>query len=200
MAKLYFHYATMNAGKSAYLLQANHNYTSQGMRTILLSPSIDTRSGEGQISSRIGIDAPCIKLMPDDDPFDVVFPQALKSDSALRCVFVDEAQFLSASQVVSLARIVDELSTPVMCFGLRTDFKGNLFEGSERLFCLADEIREIRAVCWCGKRATMVLRTDQNGQVVKEGESVQVGGDDMYKSVCRKHWVEQKTGHNHKNG
>lgn len=191
MAKLYFHYATMNAGKSAYLLQANHNYTSQGMRTLLIGSAIDTRSGAGHITSRIGLTATCAVAGPETCLFEVVradIAAAEAEGNPLRCVFVDEAQFLSEAQIVQLARVVDNLGVPVMAYGLRTDFMGRLFTGSDALMRLADEIREVRAVCWCGKRATMVLRTGPDGQVVREGVSVAVGGNDMYASVCRAHW------------
>lgn len=193
MAKLYFHYATMNAGKSSYLLQANHNYTSQGMRTLLLSSAVDTRSGAGVIASRLGISAPATPFSPEDD-LRAVIAEALPGDNPLRCVFVDEAQFLAEAQVEGLARAVDEFGVPVMTYGLRTDFMGRLFPGSDALFRLADEIREIRAVCWCGKRATMVLRLDGDGRPVRQGEKIAVGGNEMYASVCRAHWFSGESG------
>lgn len=187
MAKLYFHYSAMNAGKSAQLLQANHNYVSQGMRTFLLSSRIDTRSGCGTIASRIGIEADCYGFRPDENLFEIVHGES--GIGSLACVFVDEAQFLTEKQVMELARVVDELGIPVMCYGLRTDFMGRLFTGSEALFRFAEEIREIRAVCWCGRRATLVLRLDSSGNPVMSGESIAVGGNDMYASVCREHWL-----------
>lgn len=196
MAKLYYHYATMNAGKSSLLLQANHNYTSQGMRTFLISSALDHRSGTGMIRSRLGIEAESFPATVDHDLFAVVRDAMESKDDAreLRCVFVDEAQFLKPAQVEQLTRIVDQLGVPVMAYGLRTDFRGELFPGSEALFRYADEIREARSVCWCGSRATMILRTDEAGNVVKDGEQIVVGGDDMYTSVCRKHWASGDTG------
>lgn len=196
MAKLYFHYATMNAGKSAVLLQANHNYTSQSMRTLLISSSVDTRSGVGTISSRIGLSAACKAASQQTCLFELVQADILDAETdgnPLRCVFVDEAQFLTENQIIQLARVVDELGVPVMAYGLRTDFMGRLFPGSEALMRFADEIREARSVCWCGKRATMILRTDAEGRVLREGASILVGGNDMYTSVCRAHWFEGRT-------
>lgn len=197
MAKLYFHYATMNAGKSSLLLQANHNYTSQGMRTLLLSSVLDVRSGVGAIKSRIGIEAACLPTLEDTNLFEIIAAdvKAGKAEgNPLRCVFVDEAQFLHPRQVVELSRAVDDLGVPVMCYGLRTDFMGSLFPGSEALFRLSDEIREARSVCWCGSRATMVLRLDSDGKPMESGEQIAVGGSEMYASVCRKHWFARDTG------
>lgn len=163
------------------------------MRTILLSSAVDTRSGPSRISSRLGISAEATAFDAASD-LRTVIGSALSPVSPLRCVFVDEAQFLTAEQVEQLACAVDEFSVPVMTYGLRTDFLGRLFPGSEALFRLADEIREIRAVCWCGKRATMVMRIDGSGRQVLAGEAIAVGGDEMYASVCRSHWFSGDSG------
>lgn len=191
MAKLYFHYATMSAGKSAVLLQASHNYTSQGMRTLLMSSAIDTRSGENRIASRIGIEAEAASFSETDDLYEKT-RGAISDGDEVKCLFVDEAQFLSEAQVIQLTKVVDDLGIPVMAYGLRTDFQGNLFPGSEAMLRFADEIREVRAVCFCGRRATMILRLGSDGKVIRSGEAIAVGGDDMYRSVCRKHWFQGK--------
>ena len=186
MAKLYFQYSTMNAGKSTLLLQASHNYHERGMKTYLITAGFDKRVGDGKIGSRIGIAS-------DADTFDHKENMFQKIESRLRkgpcsCVFIDEAQFLSEEQVWELARVVDDLKVPVMCYGLRTDFQGNLFEGSASLLAIADELKEIKTICHCGKKATMVVRLDGNGNVVKEGAQIEIGGNDKYVSLCRKHW------------
>jgi len=186
MAKLYFHYSTMNAGKSTLLLQASYNYVERGMQTYLLTANFDDRAGTGRIGSRIGIGA-------DADTFASKTNLFLKIQKRLNagtcaCVFIDEAQFLSAEQVWQLARAVDDLKVPVMCYGLRVDFQGKLFPGSAALLALADEMREIRTICHCGKKATMVVRQDENGNVLKDGAQVQVGGNETYVSLCRVHW------------
>ena len=186
MAKLYFNYSTMNAGKSTVLLQASHNYRERGMQTYLLTAQLDHRAGEGRIASRIGIS-------DDADMFDVtsdlfkVLKERLTA-GPLACVFIDEAQFLSEAQVWQLARAVDDLKVPVMCYGLRVDFQGKLFPGSAALLALADEMREVRTICHCGKKATMVVRQDQHGNVLHEGAQVQIGGNESYVSLCRRHW------------
>jgi thymidine kinase len=186
MAKLYFHYSTMNAGKSTVLLQAAHNYRERGMLPYLLTAQFDNRAGEGKIASRIGIGSPADNFGPDDDLFAKIKVQTTANDIA--CVFIDEAQFLSKDQVWQLARAVDDLNVPVMCYGLRVDFKGDLFPGSATLLALADEMREVRTICHCGKRATMVVRQDDNGTVLTGGEQVQIGGNETYVSLCRRHW------------
>ncbi|WP_425091267.1 thymidine kinase [Tropicimonas sp. S265A] len=188
MAKLYFHYSTMNAGKSTALLQASHNYNERGMETLLLTAAFDTRTGVRQIGSRIGLSAPAQGFGSDTNLF-AALEDALKT-RALACVFVDEAQFLSEAQVWQLARAVDDLSVPVMCYGLRVDFLGKLFPGSAALLALADEMREVRTICHCGKKATMVVRQDDHGRVLTEGAQVQIGGNEVYVSLCRKHWRE----------
>jgi thymidine kinase len=186
MAKLYFHYSTMNAGKSTVLLQAAHNYRERGMLPYMLTAQFDNRAGEGKIASRIGIGSPADTFGPDDDLFAKIKVQTTANDIA--CVFIDEAQFLSKDQVWQLARAVDDLNVPVMCYGLRVDFKGDLFPGSATLLALADEMREVRTICHCGKRATMVVRQDDNGAVLTGGEQVQIGGNETYVSLCRRHW------------
>ena len=186
MAKLYFHYSTMNAGKSTVLLQAAHNYRERGMEPYLLTAQFDNRAGEGKIASRIGIDTTADTFCEHDNLFLKIEAQTKAVD--LACVFIDEAQFLSKDQVWQLARAVDDLHVPVMCYGLRVDFRGELFPGSATLLALADEMREIRTICHCGKRATMVVRQDKNKNVLTGGEQVQIGGNETYVSLCRRHW------------
>ena len=186
MAKLYFHFSTMNAGKSTVLLQAAHNYRERGMTPYLMVARVDDRAGAGQIASRIGISAPADVFGPGEDLF-----RKLKTrldQGPVACAFVDEAQFLTETQVWQLARAVDDLDVPVMCYGLRVDFRGQLFPGSATLLALADEMREVRTICHCGKKATMVIRQDENGRALKEGAQVQIGGNETYVSLCRRHW------------
>ena len=191
MAKLYFHYSTMNAGKSTILLQAAHNYHEMGMETFLLTARLDDRAGVGRIASRIGIGKEAALFSPDTDLFEVIRKRLAEGPCA--CIFVDEAQFLSRDQVWQLAHAVDDLSVPVMCYGLRVDFMGELFPGSAALLALADEMREVRTICHCGKKATMVIRLDKDGNALSSGEQIQIGGNDTYVSLCRRHWRE-KTG------
>ncbi|SLN27119.1 thymidine kinase [Roseisalinus antarcticus] len=186
MAKLYFHYSTMNAGKSTVLLQASHNYVERGMETYLLTAGFDTRAGDARIASRIGIGAPANTFAPEDDLFARIETRLQAGPCA--CVFVDEAQFLTEAQVWQLARAVDDLGVPVMCYGLRVDFLGKLFPGSAALLALADEMREVRTICHCGRKATMVVRLGPDGQAVTEGDQVQIGGNESYVSLCRRHW------------
>ncbi len=186
MAKLYFHYSTMNAGKSTLLLQASYNYVERGMQTYLLTANFDDRAGTGRIGSRIGIGADADTFASKTDLFSKI--QERLNTGPCACVFIDEAQFLSADQVWQLARAVDDLKVPVMCYGLRVDFQGKLFPGSAALLALADEMREIRTICHCGKKATMVVRQDEHGNVLKDGAQVQVGGNETYVSLCRVHW------------
>ncbi|WP_436397964.1 thymidine kinase [Roseobacter sp. S98] len=188
MAKLYFHYSTMNAGKSTVLLQAAHNYRERGMETYLLTARFDNRAGKGRIASRIGIGEPADTFGPEDNLFDLI-AQRLNA-GPVACAFVDEAQFLSKDQVWQLARAVDDLHIPVMCFGLRVDFRGELFPGSATLLALADEMREVRTICHCGKKATMVVRQDADGNALRDGAQVQIGGNETYVSLCRRHWRE----------
>ncbi|MCC6008880.1 MAG: thymidine kinase [Rhodobacteraceae bacterium] len=188
MAKLHFHYSTMNAGKSTILLQAAHNYCELGMEPYLLTARIDGRAGTGRIASRIGIGA-------EADTFDLSDDLYARIDTRLRagpcaCVFVDEAQFLTRAQVWQLARAVDDRSVPVMCYGLRVDFRGELFEGSAALLAWADEMREVRTICHCGRKATMVRRRGPHGHPLRVGAQVQIGGNETYVSVCRRHFRE----------
>ena len=188
MAKLYFHYSTMNAGKSTVLLQASHNYRERGMQTYLLTAKLDDRAGDGRIASRIGIGAEADTFLPGDDLLARI--AARMAEGPVACVFVDEAQFLTREQVWQLARAVDDLGVPVMCYGLRVDFRGELFPGSAALLAIADEMREVRTICHCGKKATMVVRMDGAGEPMREGEQVQIGGNETYLSLCRRHWRE----------
>lgn len=188
MAKLYFHYAAMNAGKSTTLLQASFNYRERGMETVLFTAAIDTRQEGHVISSRIGLNSDAIPFHSDTDLFSAISDLLHKEE--INCVFIDEAQFLTSEQVVQIARIVDERNIPVMCFGLRTDFRGELFEGSARLLALADEIRELKTICHCGRKATMNLRTDATGKPVHDGERIEIGGNEKYTPLCRKHFYE----------
>jgi len=186
MAKLYFNYSTMNAGKSAVLLQASHNYRENHMDTYLLTAQIDSRAGEGRIASRIGISEAADTFAPGEDLFAKIKARLAESDVA--SIFVDEAQFLTSDQVWQLARVVDDLRVPVLCYGLRVDFQGQLFPGSAALLALADEMREVRTICHCGKKATMVIRQDAAGRAITKGDQVQIGGNESYVSLCRRHW------------
>ncbi|GHD99094.1 thymidine kinase [Defluviimonas sp. 20V17] len=186
MAKLYFHYSTMNAGKSTLLLQASHNYRERGMQTYLVTAQFDDRAGEGRIGSRIGIGEAADTFAPGEDLFAKI--KARLDAGPVACVFFDEAQFLSEDQVWQLARVVDDLRVPIMCYGLRVDFQGKLFPGSAALLALADEMREVRTICHCGKKATMVVRKDADGRVVRDGAQVQIGGNESYVALCRRHW------------
>ena len=178
----------MNAGKSSVLLQAAHNYRERGMQPYLLTARIDGRAGAGRIASRIGISAEADTFDDSDDLFARI--KARHVASAIACVFVDEAQFLTPEQVWQLARVVDDLRLPVLAYGLRVDFRGQLFPGSATLLALADEMREVRTICHCGKKATMVIRQDAEGHAIREGAQVQIGGNETYVSLCRKHWRE----------
>ena len=189
MAKLYFSYSTMNAGKSTVLLQASHNYGERGMKTMLFTAELDNRSKVGNISSRIGLSEKASTFNNDDNLFYSV-EERLKKDK-ISCVFVDEAQFLTDKQVWELSDVVEILNIPVMCFGLRTDFQGKLFEGSSSLLAIADELKEIKTICHCGKKANMVVRVDSNGKVLREGAQIEIGGNDKYISLCRKHWKNE---------
>ncbi len=186
MAKLYFHYSTMNAGKSTLLLQASYNYRERGMQTLLLTAALDNRAGAGRIASRIGISDAALVFADTDDLFALIADKG--RDCA--CIFVDEAQFLTRDQVWQLARVADDVGIPVMCYGLRVDFRGELFPGSAALLALADDLREVRTICHCGRKATMVIRRDEQGRAITEGQQVQVGGNETYISLCRRHWRE----------
>ena len=186
MAKLYFHYSTMNAGKSTVLLQAAHNYRERGMQPLLLTAAFDDRAGPSRIASRIGIGAPAQTFTPQTDLFACL--ESAQGQGPVHCVFIDEAQFLTHAQVWQLARAVDDLHLPVMCYGLRVDFRGQLFPGSAALLALADEMREVRTICHCGKKATMVVRMGPDGVALQDGAQVQIGGNETYVSLCRLHW------------
>ena len=188
MAKLYFNYSTMNAGKSTVLLQAAHNYRERGMVPYLITAQLDNRAGEGRIASRIGIGEDADTFHAKEDLFQKVATRLEEGPCA--CIFIDEAHFLSDAQVWQLARAVDDLHVPIMCYGLRVDFQGRLFPGSAALLALSDEMREIRTICHCGKKASMVIRKDADGQVLREGAQVQIGGNESYVSLCRRHWRE----------
>ncbi|MCT4554501.1 MAG: thymidine kinase [Pelagimonas sp.] len=189
MAKLHFQYSTMNAGKSTLLLQAAHNYNERGMQTYLLTAALDSRAGQGRIGSRIGLGREADTFSPETDLFDKVSRRL--EQGRVACIFVDEAQFLSRDQVWQLARVVDDLKVPVMAYGLRVDFRGELFPGSAALLALADEMREVRTICHCGKKATMVVRCGPDGTALRDGAQVQIGGNETYVSLCRKHWREE---------
>ena len=189
MAKLYFYYSSMNAGKSTALLQSSYNYKERGMRTLVLAPDLDDRYGSGKVTSRIGIEAEAVTFQPDDDLFSVV-ESACKPDP-LNCVLIDEAQFLTKEQVFQLSDVTDELNIPVLAYGLRTDFRGEPFEGSKYLLSWSDNLKEIKAICHCGSKATMVVRFDESGAAIREGSQIEIGGNDRYVSMCRKHFKEQ---------
>jgi len=188
MAKLHFHYSTMNAGKSTLLLQAAHNYKEMGMDTVLLTADFDNRAGGGKIASRIGISESAELYNQRSNLYNLILKKIEKRK--LACVLVDEAQWLSPDQVWQLADVVDDLSIPVICYGLRVDFLGELFPGSAKLLAIADEMREVRTICHCGKKATMVIRKSSDGKVQTAGDQIQVGGNEMYYSLCRQHWKE----------
>ena len=192
MAKLYFNYSSMNAGKSIMLLQANHNYQERGMSTIIYTSSVDDRYGKKEIVSRIGLKAESNIFSSDTNIYKEVI--SFNKDKRVDCVLIDEAQFLSKDQVAQLGQIVDNLDIPVLTFGIRTDFKGNLFEGSEYLLAWADNLKEIKTVCHCGRKATMVLRLDENGNVLETGDQIEIGGNEKYVSICRKHFYEKNIG------
>ncbi len=183
MAKLYFYYSTMNAGKTTVLLQSAHNYRERGMRALLLSPAIDQRDGIGVIASRAGLKAPARAISPDENLFERVRGEL--EDGQIHCVLTDEAQFLTRQQVFDLTEVVDRLRIPVLAFGLRTDFRGELFEGSQYLLAWGDELKELKTICHTGSKATMVVRVDAQGFAVTEGAQVEIGGNARYVPVSR---------------
>ena len=191
MAKLYFYYASMNAGKSATLLQADFNYRERGMATMLWTAALDDRGGERAIESHIGLHAEAHRYAPDTDLWERV--RAAHAVQPLACVLVDEAQFLTKDQAWQLARLADEANIPVLCYGLRTDFQGELFPGSAALLGIADSLVELKAVCHCGRKSTMNLRVDESGAAVKAGAQTEIGGNDRYVALCRKHFSEALT-------
>lgn len=196
MSKVYFYYSAMNAGKSTVLLQSSYNYHERGMRTLLFMPAIDTRSGPGRVKSRIGLEAEAMALQPDENVFEHVKAAhtakagALGAAQPVACVLVDEAQFLTRAQVEQLTDIADQLRIPVLCYGLRTDFQAQLFPGSAALLALADNLIELKTICHCGRKATMNLRVGPDGRGVKEGAQVEIGGNDRYVAMCRRHFKE----------
>lgn len=188
MAKLYFYYSAMNAGKSTILLQSSHNYHERGMRTLLLTPAIDERAGAGKIASRIGLKKDALPFAATDDLR--AFALAAHKEAPIACVLIDEAQFLSETQVHQLAAVADFDGIPVLCYGLRTDFRGDLFPGSAALLGWADNLTELKTICHCGRKATMNLRTDAAGKPIKEGAQVDIGGNERYIAMCRRHFTE----------
>ncbi len=190
MAKLYFYYAAMNAGKSTTLLQAAFNYAERGMTTMLFTAALDTRAGGARIGSRIGLERDAIPFDAETDFAAVVRDAAPRPD----CLLIDEAQFLSRAQVWQLARLCDTEDMPVVTYGLRTDFRGELFEGSAALLGIADSLTELKAICECGRKATMNLRVDQNGKAVRDGDQTEIGGNDRYVALCRKHFMARLNG------
>ena len=192
MAKLYFYYASMNAGKSTTLLQADFNYRERGMETMLWTAALDGRFGEGTITSRIGLQTTAHTFEEGTDIKAAV--TAEHERRPLACVLVDEAQFLTRDQVIQLADVADQMGIPVLCYGLRTDFQAQLFPGSAALLGLADALIELKAVCDCGRKATMNLRVDEDGNAVREGQQTEIGGNDRYIALCRKHYQERTRG------
>ncbi len=189
MAKLYFYYSSMNAGKTTALLQSSYNYKERGMNTLVMAPLLDDRYGVGQVTSRIGLASNATSFKTSDDLFEVV--QSQNNDDPLHCVLIDEAQFLTRNQVFQLGDVTDKLNIPVLAYGLRTDFQGEPFEGSKYLLAWSDNLKEIKAICHCGAKATMVIRLDSDGKAVTKGSQVEIGGNDRYISMCRKHFKEE---------
>ncbi len=189
MAKLYFYYSSMNAGKSTSLLQSSYNYKERGMNTLVLAPELDDRFGTGKVTSRIGIESEALTFRAGDDLFQTV--QRHMAEEPLHCVLIDEAQFLTKDQVFQLGEVTDRLNIPVLAYGLRTDFQGEPFEGSKYLLAWCDNLKELKAICHCGSKATMVVRLDESGKAIREGSQIEIGGNDRYVSMCRKHFKEK---------
>ncbi len=189
MAKLYFYFSTMNAGKSTALLQSSHNYRERGMRTLVYTASVDTRGG-GRVHSRIGLTGEARVFGPEVNLYREIGTE--HGREKVSCVLVDEAQFLEPLHVRELAAVVDQLGIPVLCYGLRTDFRGELFAGSARLLAVADELVELKSICHCGRKATMVVRTGPEGHIERDGAQVEIGGNERYLSVCRRHFWEMR--------
>ena len=190
MASLFFYYSSMNAGKTTTLLQSSHNYRERGMRTLILTPEMDDRDGRDTVCSRIGLEAEATAFSAEDDLFKVT--QSEISAGPLHCLLVDEAQFLARDQVRQLCNVVDRLDIPVLAYGLRTDFQGELFEGSRHLLAWADNLVEIKTICHCGRKATMVGRGDAKGKAVQEGAQSEIGGNERYLSLCRRHFHKMR--------
>ncbi len=188
MAKLYFYYSSMNAGKSTALLQSSYNYRERGMSTLILAPRLDDRYGIGKVTSRIGLESSATIFKSDEDLYKLISAKSAKGP--LNCVLVDEAQFLTKEQVFQLGEVTDELEIPVLTYGIRTDFQGEPFEGSKYLLAWADNLKELKAICFCGSKATMVIRLDEDGNAITQGSQVEIGGNDRYVSMCRKHFKE----------
>lgn len=188
MAKLYFYYSSMNAGKSTSLLQSAYNYQERGMTPLLLTAEIDNRYSVGKVTSRIGLEAGAHLFNQDNNLFEMVSEQ--NENKTIDCVLIDESHFLSKEQVKQLGQVVDTLDIPVLCYGIRTDFRGELFPGSKHLLAWADNLNELKTVCHCGRKATMVVRLDSDGKVVSDGDQVVIGGNDQYQSMCRRHFAE----------
>ncbi|WP_426877734.1 thymidine kinase [Glaesserella parasuis] len=189
MAKLYFYYSAMNAGKSTTLLQSSYNYQERGMNTLVYTAAIDDRYGVGKVSSRIGISQDARLFKNDSNLFDEI--TAYIAYEKLHCILIDEAQFLTKQQVYQLTEVVDKLKIPVLCYGLRTDFQSELFEGSRYLLAWADQLEELKTICYCGRKAGFVIRMNEKGEAVKDGDQIQIGGNDSYLSVCRLHYKEK---------
>ena len=188
MAKLYFYYSSMNAGKSTSLLQSAYNYQERGMTPLLLTAEIDNRYSVGKVTSRIGLEAGAHLFKQDNNLFEMVSEK--NENESIDCVLIDESHFLSKEQVKQLGQVVDALDIPVLCYGIRTDFRGELFPGSQYLLAWADNLNELKTVCHCGRKATMVVRLDSDGKVVSDGDQVVIGGNDQYQSMCRRHFAE----------
>ncbi|MGY0615711.1 thymidine kinase [Vibrio sp. FJH11] len=188
MAQMYFYYSAMNAGKSTTLLQSSFNYQERGMTPVIFTAALDDRYGVGKVSSRIGLQSDAHLFRQDTNLYQEI--AALNEAKKLHCILVDECQFLSKEQVYQLTEVVDKLHIPVLCYGLRTDFLGELFEGSKYLLSWADKLVELKTICHCGRKANMVIRTDEHGIAIKEGDQVAIGGNDRYVSVCRQHYKE----------
>jgi len=188
LAKLYFYYSSMNAGKSTSLLQSAYNYQERGMTPLLLTAEIDNRYSVGKVTSRIGLEAGAHLFNQDNNLFEMVSEQ--NENETIDCVLIDESHFLSKEQVKQLGQVVDTLDIPVLCYGIRTDFRGELFPGSKHLLAWADNLNELKTVCHCGRKATMVVRLDSDGKVVSDGDQVVIGGNDQYQSMCRRHFAE----------
>jgi thymidine kinase len=189
MAQLYYYYSAMNAGKSTSLLQSAYNYKERGMNVTLFTAALDNRYGEGKIASRIGLESAANLFTPQTDLFDVMRQECEKQK--ISCLFIDEAQFLTKQQVIQCLNIVDKLKVPVLAYGLRTDFRGQTFEGSHYLLAWADKLAELKTVCHCGRKANFVARLDHHGNPISEGDQVDVGGNEKYVSLCRKHFTEK---------
>jgi thymidine kinase len=188
MAKLYFYYSTMNAGKSTTLLQSSFNYRERGMHTLLLTAAIDNRSDVGEINSRIGLSEEADLFHPDDHLLKHINNR--NAERKIDCVLVDEAQFLTETQVWQLTDVCDELRIPVLCYGIRTDFQGQLFPGSKALLAWGDVLQELKTICYCGSKANMVVRVDEKGKAIREGSQVEIGGNERYVPLCRRHFKE----------